>query len=209
MEKMLVTQGLNELKTLDARIRRAIASAYFVQAAKLSDAKVTPTQTKEEFEKAAISSYDSVRALIERREVIKSAIVQSNAETMVTVCGKEYSVAKVIDLKKSMDYYRDLRNVMNDQLTISSSKMNFQNSQMEEKIDALVKTAFGKESKTTIKPDEYDSIANPYRASNQYGLVDPLCIKEKVEELDKFIEEFDATVDAQLQISNCVTFIEI
>jgi hypothetical protein len=206
---MLVTQGLNELKTLDARIRRAIASAYFVQAAKLSDAKVTPTQTKEEFEKAAISSYDSVRALIERREVIKSAIVQSNAETMVTVCGKEYSVAKVIDLKKSMDYYRDLRNVMNDQLTISSSKMNFQNSQMEEKIDALVKTAFGKESKTTIKPDEYDSIANPYRASNQYGLVDPLCIKEKVEELDKFIEEFDATVDAQLQISNCVTFIEI
>jgi hypothetical protein len=206
---MLVTQGLNELKTLDARIRRAISTAQFVQAAKEAEKKVTPTQTKAEFESAAAASYASIVALINRRETIKAAIVQSNAETKVTLCGKEYTVAKAIDLKKSMEYYRALLKTFNDQLSISSSKMNFANNQMEEKIDTLVKTAFGRESKTSIKPEEYDSIATPYRAANQYSLVDPLNAKEKIEDLEKFIEEFDATVDAQLQISNCVTFIEI
>lgn len=48
-KEMLVTEGLNELKTLDARIERAIGDAKFIVDAKDSDEKVTPAQTKEDF----------------------------------------------------------------------------------------------------------------------------------------------------------------
>ena len=44
MEKMLVTQALNETKLLDGRISRAIDTGNFVAAAKLSESKVTSTK---------------------------------------------------------------------------------------------------------------------------------------------------------------------
>ena len=34
-------------------------------------------------------------------------------------------------------------------------------------------------------------------------------LREKIAELEQYIEEFDATVDAKLQISNCITKIEV
>ena len=208
MEKMLVTQGLNELKTLDARITRAIRDAAFVSAAKTSEKKVTPSCTKDEFITAAVSSFDSVNALIERREKIKAAIVESNAKTLVEVCGSSYSVAKLIDMKNSISYKKKLLAKLVEQLRDAEMTMNRQNATMEQKIDQLVTTAFGKESKTSIKEDDYNSIAKPYRESNEYSLVDPIEVRKKIKELEDFIEEFEATVDAKLQVSNCVTFIE-
>jgi hypothetical protein len=208
MEKMLVTQGLNELKTLDARISRAIANAKFVDAAKTAETKVSPAKTKEDFEKDAKASLSSINALITRREKIKAAIVQSNAKTQVEVCGKEYSVAQLIDLKNSIVYQKDLLRTMKQQADKAESTMNRQNAAVEEKIDTLVAQAFGKESKTSIKENDYNSIAKPYRENNEYSLVDPVDIRGQIKELEEFIEEFEATVDAKLQVSNCVTFIE-
>lgn len=208
MEKMLVTQALNELKTLDARIGRAIRSASFIAGAKTSDTKVAPGVTKEEFVKDAKASYDSVDDLIKRREAIKSAIIESNAKTMIDICGENISVAKAIDMKDSITYKKQLLNKMVTERDKVKTNVASQNIVMENKIDQLVSTAFGKESKQNIKPEDYDSIATPYRAANEYSLVDPLKLDDKIEELERYIEDFESTVDAKLQVSNCVTYIE-
>ena len=50
MEKILVTQALNELKTLDSRIMRAINSATFVTSAKICEKNVTSNMSKTEIE---------------------------------------------------------------------------------------------------------------------------------------------------------------
>lgn len=81
MEKMLVTQALNELKLLDDRINKAINDAVLVIAAKRSEKKVNPNLTKEDFEIRAKAGYQSVLDLIERRKKIKAAVVTSNAVT--------------------------------------------------------------------------------------------------------------------------------
>lgn len=209
MEKMLVTQALNELKTLDARISRAIKNAAFIAGAKTSDTKVVPGTTKEDFVKDAKASYDSIEDLIKRRETIKSAVIESNAKTMIDVCGESISVAKAIDMKDSITYKKQLLTQMVIQRDGAKSRVASQNITMENKIDQLVSTAFGKESKQNIKPEDYDSIAVPYRASNEFSLVDPLKLDEKIEELERFIEDFEATVDSKLQVSNCVTYIEV
>lgn len=208
MEKMLVTQALNELKTLDSRIDRAIENALLVVAAKTSDKKVKPGCTKEKFEKEAKAYYQSISDLIKRREVIKSAVVESNAKTMVDICGNTYSVAKVIDMKNSIKYYEELLTEMECQFESAEALMNKNNNNMEQKIDNLIATAYGKESKVNIKSDEYESIAVPYRKSNEYSLVDPIDIKSEIDKLRNYIDEFKSNVDSVLQISNCVTFIE-
>lgn len=206
---MLVTQGLNELKTLDARILRAISTAKFVDTAKTIEKKVSPAKTKEDFVKEAQASLDSIDALMARREKIKAAIVQSNAKTFIDVCNGNYSVAQLIDMKNSISYKKELLRTMKQQAEKAEMAMNKQNAAMEDKIDALVSQAFSKESKTSVKEDDYNSIAKPYRENNEYSLVDPVKIHDKIKELEDFIEEFESTVDAKLQISNCVTFIEI
>ena len=209
MEKMLVTQGLNELKTLDSRICRAITSTNFVAAAKTCEKKVTPNKTKEEFNADAISGYQSIVDLIARREAIKAAIVNSNAVTQVEICGEKMTVAKAIELKNSIDYRSMLLNEMKRQRDSEVVTVNKQNATMETKLDQLIVTSFGKESKTTVKTEDYDTIAVPYRKANEYSLVDPLEIDKKIEAEERYVEEFQATVDQVLQISNCITCIEL
>ena len=209
MEKMLVTQALNELKTLDSRINRVIRNASFIASAKTSDSKVTPGVAKEDFIKDAKASYDSVEDLIKRRETIKSAVIESNAKTMIEICGEEISVAKAIDMKDSIEYKKTLLIQMKTQRDRAKSDMVSHNIIMENKIDQLVSTAFGKESKQNIKPEDYESIAVPYRTANEYSLVDPLELDKKIEELERYIEDFEANIDSKLQVSNCVTYIEL
>lgn len=103
MTEMLVTEALNELKTLDSRIDRAIKTAKFIADAKTADNKVTPSKTKEAFKTDAQSSYDTIDSLIKRRDNIKAAIVASNAATTVDICGETMTVAKAIDTKASLN----------------------------------------------------------------------------------------------------------
>lgn len=209
MEKMLVTQALNELKTLDARIMRAINSATFVAAAKVCEKNVTSNMSKEDFNTRAKADLQSIIDLIERRKNIKAAVVASNAVTMVEIAGMTMTVAAAIERKTSIEYEKSLLSQMKAQYNNSLSTVNRKNAEMEASIERLVNTAFGKDSKTTIKPEDYSSIADPYKKSNEFGLVDPINIADEIikrtDELNAFID----AVDSQLQISNCVTYIEI
>lgn len=209
MEKMLVTQGLNELKTLESRIQRAINSANLVTLAKTCESKVTPNKTKEEFNSEAEASYQSVIDLIARREKIKTAIVDSNATTMVEINGEKMSVAKAIDLKTSIIYRQEFLDKMKNQLRAAEGSVNLKNAAMEKNLDQLVLANFSKDSKGAAKPEEYEAIAAPFRKANEYSLVDPLSLEKKIEEEEKYIEGFLSHVDQVLQVSNCITSIEI
>lgn len=208
MEKMLVTQALNELKLLDGRIDRAISTGKFVAAAKLSEKKVTSTTTKEEFVAAAKAAMQSARDLIERRKAIKAAIVISNANTMVDVNGTQMTVADAIERKTSIEYEKDLLAALRQQLQSANSTVLKKNLDMELQIDKIVEASYGKDSKQKINPDDYDAIAKPYKANNEYGLVDPLGIEKLIATMEEDIHGFLSNVDSALQISNCTTYIE-
>lgn len=209
MNEMLVTEALKELKTLDSRIDRAIRTAKFIADAKTADKNVTPSKTKEDFKADAQSSYNTIESLIKRRDNIKAAIVASNAVTTVDICGETMTVAKAIDTKASLAYKKALLRAMKNQRDLAVSSMNSKNADLEKKIDNVVMTSFAAKDKSAVKPEDYDSIAVPMRNSGEVSLVDPLELDKKIADLEQYIEEFDATVDAKLQISNCVTKISV
>lgn len=207
MEKMLVTQALNELKLLDDRINKAINDAVLVIAAKRSEKKVTPNLTKEEFEIRAKAGYQSILDLIERRKKIKAAVVTSNAVTEVTVHGEEMTVAEAIERKSTIDYEISLLRQMQGQWGAQNREMNMQNIRMEERIDKYIETFVGKDT-SKAKDNELEAMIKPMRESGEYALVDPLSIEKKIADLDDYIKGFRSEVDAILQISNCTTYIE-
>lgn len=208
-EKILVTEALNELKTLDSRIARAISKADFVVASKKADKNAKPSVTKEDFCNEAKSSMQQIESLIKRRETIKAAIIASNAITEVEVAGEKMTVAKAIDTKDSINYYRTLLNTMQSQYSLALSRVEKVNKTVDENIDQMILAAYGKDGKDKISKDTYEAIADPYRTANEVELVDPLKIKDEIERTQSWIEEFDSTVDSKLQISNCMTYIEV
>lgn len=206
MEKMLVTQALNELKLLDSRISKEIKQARFVAAAKTVEKKISPSVTKDEFIEQAKSSYQSIKDLIARRAIIKAAVVASNAVTKVTIAGVEMTVADAIERKTSIDYEIGLLTAMKNQFEQERSKVNMQNTLMEDKIDKNIEIMLGKDGKT--KDEDLDSMMKLFRSANQWSLVDPLDIEKLINELTDQVNGFSSEVDSALQISNCITWIE-
>ena len=205
---MLVTQALNELKTLDSRIMRAINNATFVTSAKICEKNVTSNMSKEDFNANAKSDLQSIDDLINRRKNIKAAIVLSNAVTMVTVANVEMTRAAAIERKTSIEYERSLLRQMKNQYLTAQQKVNAKNTEMEVAIERLVATAFGKDSKTNIKSDDYSAIADPYKEKNEWALVDPIDVLNQITKREEEIDAFINEVDSALQISNCTTYIE-
>ncbi len=205
-EKMLVTKALNELKLLDSRINKEIKNAYFVTCAKTAEKKVNAHITKEEYSERARSDYQSVMDLIDRRSRIKAAVVASNAITTVEVNGEIMTVADAIELKTSIDYKVNLLRKMKTQYDDAKSTAAVQNIQLEDRVDKYIESMLGKEAKG--KKDDYSEMIQPIREANEYSLVDPLNIEDKIQNLEDYIEGFRSEVDGVLQISNCVTWIE-
>ncbi|MCP4369761.1 MAG: hypothetical protein GY797_16855, partial [Deltaproteobacteria bacterium] len=101
--EMTISRALAELKLLDKRIRGTIEKGTFAGLAQ-GKKSITGYETNDEFIKTAKSSIQSAQDLIKRRQAIKSAIVNSNAKTEVTIADKKMSVAEAIERKSSIEY---------------------------------------------------------------------------------------------------------
>lgn len=207
-EKMLVTQALNELKVLDSRIDREIRTANFVAAAKKAEKKVTPNVTKEEFNNSAKANMQSIEDLIDRRARIKKAVVASNAVTVLEVNGETMTVADALELKSSIDYKRTLLATLKTQLSKAQLSVSTSNKILEDKIDNVITAMVGNGDKKVNK-DDYEQMTVPMREAGEYALVDPLQAEKKIADMETYIEGFLGNVDSALQISNCITYIEV
>lgn len=209
MEKILVTKGLNELKLLDSRINRKIEEGEFVASAKASAINVNGKISKESYKSNAKGNYQSIIDLIRRRNQIKSAIILSNSITKVDIAGKTMTVAEAIDKKNSITYELALLEKLTFEYNIASDKIIKENDKVDESIEQLLNTAYGKEGKEKITQGSYDAIAEPYRKANEYALVDGLDIEKVIKTMKEDVESFLSEVNTALQISNSTTIIEI
>ena len=208
MEQMLVTVALNELKLLDKRINDKIHSAIFVVIAKESDKNAIKGISKIKFRADAKADYDSINDLIKRRQVLKNAIILSNAQTHVKIADMDMTVAEAIEYKNSIEYQKELLYTMESQYALAVSNMTTANNKVDATIDSMLEKLYGKDSDKKITAEDQDAVATPYRKANQHALVDELGIKERIESLKEFIGKFESEVDSVLQVSNCTTVID-
>ena len=208
--KMSITEALRELKLYDSRIMKAINGSRFVAAAKKSSPMIgNGSVARVDFVKAALADYQSIIDLISNRDKIKAAIVQSNATTNVEIGGKTYTVAQAIERKTSIEYERELLNMMGNQYESAHNIVESKNEQVDEKINLLLQNLVGKDSAKKITEADISAVADPVRQRDEYELVDPLGLAEKVRVLNDKIEAFESEVDVKLSISNAITFIEV
>lgn len=204
MRRMTVTEGLVELKLLDSRIRKAIGEPVWMMVVYNKDLNSPSVET---FKKDALANYESVLALINNRNAIKSAIVKSNATTTLRIGGMEMTVAEAIERKTSIEYEKELLKTFRNVYAVSERSVQSTNQQVQAKIDNML-NQLAASSKENVA-DAQKAMAENYMASNGAALVDPLDIKAKIAELDARIDMFLSNIDTALSVTNATTFIEI
>lgn len=208
MREISITEALNELKLYDSKITKAITNASFVGGAKKSSDKIGVV-SKDTFIDRAKATYQSSIDLITNRNSLKSAIVKSNAITEVKVADKVMTVAEAIERKNSIEYEETLLSEMKRQYANASELVNKENKKVDNKVDELLATLIGKDSDKKISKEDQEAIEKPYRDKNEFELIDPIEIYDKIVKLEEEIDNFKSQVDTQLVISNAITKIAI
>lgn len=201
-----VTRGLAELKLLNDRINTAIhnfSSIVVVTGKKV----VAGYKTNEEYNEKTKSSFQSVQDLIKRRNVIKSAIVNSNASTNVEIGGVTMTVAEAVERKTSIVYEQQLLNKLKNDYAKAVQVYDREEVNAKQRLDEHLKAIYGRDVK--IEEGIQKSTTEQFNEQNAPKMVDPLDVKKKIEELEKSINDFLLNVDYELSTSNTLTMIEI
>jgi hypothetical protein len=208
-ETMTVHKALAELKIIGDRISSAISTGAFVKANRKSNDKINGVSV-EDFKKQMLGSFDKVNDLIKRRNAIKKAVVLSNATTKVKIDDVEYTVAEAIEMKNSGILYKQvfldtLRKQYSNETTLAERE---NGTSLQQKAENYVTGLFGaKESKTGS--EEIENAKKQFIATNTFELVDPLNVRDKIEQFESEVAAFTAEVDSTLSVSNAVTTITI
>lgn len=209
VETMTVHKALAELKLLDDRIEKAIAEGIYCVANKHSNDKIGGVPL-DDYIKIMQGGYDKATDLINRQTAIKRAVTLSNATTKVEISGVEYTRAEAIWMKNhGMEFYKVLMNAMQKHYDKAQTKINLENGKdLEQRAEQYVTAIYGqKEGKTNTA--DIEKVKADFLKSNQYELVDPLRVLDKIEDLEKKINDFMAEVDSALSCSNALTEITI
>ena len=209
-ETMTIHKGLAELKLLDKRIEKEISSAKFCVSVKESALKVDG-MTIDEFKESTKSTYQKITDMIRRRDAIKRAISKSNATTIVSVGGVEYTVAEAIWMNQmGVDAKQHLHDVLNVEYGDCVRKAEFNNSSLDDKAEQFIIAMNGnKTDKAAMNTEEATSAKEAYIKSNTCNVVSGLDIKNEIEKLANEIDSFKSEVDAALSTSNATTMIEV
>lgn len=208
-ETMTVHKALSELKVIDDRIKLAITDGVFIKANKHSNEKIDGL-TIPDFEKVIQGDYDKVSDLIKRQAAIKRAVTLSNAVTKVSISGVEYTVAEAIWMKNhGMDMEKTFLEHLENQYAMAKMVLEQQNGDaLEERAEKYVIGMYGqKEGKSNT--DEIEKAKREYIKSNTYDIIDPIKIVDKIDALERKINDFMVEVDSALSVSNAVTEITV
>lgn len=206
-EKMNVHKALCELKILDARITKEV-SGFNPCGVTKAVAQRCGSVPVPDFIEDVRSKYDSINALISRRNAIKRAVTLSNAVTKVVIDGVEYTVAEAIEMKNhGLENLNYLKRRIESCYADATYSIIRGNNELDHKADEYIKSVAGGDKK--VMPEEIQKMRDNYVEPQTLQLVDPLNSQKIITTLTDNIDKFTSEVDSALSVSNAMTEIEI
>ena len=216
MEKMLVTQALDEKDLLLKKINDKIQKASFVEIIKHNEEKTAEKHIdRAVYSRDAEAAYQQINDLIVRYQKIEIALVASNAATMVETTYGTFTVAGAIALRARLkdmgtdgaDFEGSLCNKMKDEYDLRIQLADRKNKQLQETAEQMRLSILGKDTK--VKDDKPLEVVETYVRENTTELLDPIKVADKIEFLKEKTETLLRELDTQIKVSNATTFIEI
>lgn len=203
---MTVHEALSKLKVLNKRVN--FNNNIFLVVAKANEKKANGYDI-EDLKSRIISDYDKSIALIEEINAIKRAISKYNAETIITVGGKEMSVAEAIYMKDfGLDHKKSLLDTLSNAYNTAQRELLARNGkELDDRAEKFVSATFG--SKDKASSDEIEKAMKSFKENNMAVLIDPLKIADKISALRDEIDSFEASVDSAIQVANATHTLDV
>lgn len=201
--QMSVTQALPELKLLDKRIEKLLSTIYNWCKVSHNGSPVDKEKHKKETE----SQLQSFNDLVNRRNLIKRAIILSNAVTKVKIGNWEGTVAEAIEYKHSISTKREFLECMKTSLYGAKEEYEKMKGQVDGRLERLLQSELGKDVKTN--PETIHALTTTFRENNKVELVNPLDLASKITTLEEELDGFETNVDWVISESNGKTLITV
>lgn len=205
-ETMNIHSALIELKTLDARITKDIdaMTPVFIKEHQADNISGVP---EAKVKQQILAGHQSIMDKIARRNAIKVAVIQSNANTQVTVMGTTYSVAQAIDLKDIVArYYTEL--ISNYGYAYKKALQDCDRANgtnLESRAKVYVDSSFKNVTDAGAIKQAYDEFVKNHTTE----VVDPIQIEAFIRERTEYCDNFLKALDTALNTSNALTEITI
>lgn len=215
---MTVQQALNELKVLDSRVVTKVNNLGKETTAVQAEGKLLGTQNSRksvtEFLEDAVSKLQSANDLINYRRALKSAVLQSNAVTKVTVAEKDMTVAEAIEYKNSISLEWNLVRSIENGIHNAEISVSQYNDGVERKLERNIDSILGNE-KDRKSQDELEVIetlranADKSKAEIAVPKVGKVDLVDYIANRREELEDFESNVDFILTASNVTTNITV
>ncbi len=205
MKELTLTRALAELKLLDSKISKAIQElksvSYSVNGI-VPDFRVTSDEFKANYN----SQMQSIQDLRNNKVILKNALMKANAETKVTIGGKEYTILEALNRKTDISTESLLVQTMKKQLSASIANVNSINNSIESNIENTIRSksaSSGNQSKDYIQ-----TVRDSYKPQMP-ELVNADVVEKLIKDKEEEISEFIAEVDYALSEINAITKIKV
>lgn len=205
-ERMTIHKGLSELKMLNTRIAELTRSSTFVAVALNGDTKINGLPVAE-YKEQMRGNFDRINSLIDRRRKIKTAIMLSNASTIVEIAEESMLVIEAIERKASLDYEKYFLGALKTQFSNANARVTVENEKLPAKLETYLHNILG--DKNVAKAEDIRSLTELFNETRVYELLDPSQLAKNIPVMEDRLAQFGANVDAALSESNSVTYIEI
>lgn len=215
MEKMIVTQALDERDLLKKKIRDAIAKCDFVAVQKPGDDVIAQDKQKvADYEAEVKASFQSIRDMMDRYTRLDAAILLANATTKIEVAGKTMTRAAAINLRKMMKGQgladTDFTDVMIRKMTTDLERARLKIAKSQEVADRqreVMSNSLVSSDKKVLSEDNLKSIT-AYCDNLVLRLVDPIDIEKTIADMQEKWDNLTTNLESAIRISNATTYVE-
>ena len=215
MEKMIVTQALDERDLLKKKIRDAIAKCDFVAVQKPGDDVIAQDKQKvADYEAEVKASFQSIRDMMDRYTRLDAAILLANATTKIEVAGKTMTRAAAINLRKMMKGQgladTDFTVVMIRKMTTDLDRARLKIARSQEVADRqreVMSNSLVSSDKKVLSEDNLKSIT-AYCDNLVLKLVDPIDIEKTIADMQEEWDNLTTNLESAIRISNATTYVE-
>ena len=213
---LTITRALKEIETLTDRISKLNNTNSNFQgylAVAPSDLKSTNRQAEiDKFLKDGVAQFQSVTALIARRDKIKSLVIISNATNTITIGDNTFTVAEAIEKKKTISINKQLLDFLKKEQQAARYRLEKELVEYNRKLDAFITSAKAVEKAEKGKEADMDFVGRitaGYAATNYPKIYEPFKFSEEITKLEDYITKFEDEVDISLSEANATNTITI
>jgi len=181
-------------------------SKRFVHLYVKSQGKVAGVPARE-VDKEIKADYQSIRKLIKNNHILRAARVLSNVQTIVSISGKEYTVADAIARKQNLSFEKTLLKLLTAQYSAIRTQYDAAHDDLTEATSRYITGLIN--DKSVVSADKIAQLEKDYRELHEKDILDPIGISEEIKKLEKEITGFETEVDYVLSDSNASTFVEV